>query len=511
MIKNKSILVFIFLLIASALPALLGFVLSSDKVIYSGVVFNPVDGYSYLAKMEIGNAGDWLFRLPYTPDAGEGRWLYPFYIAAGQVLRTIRLSLPVGFNVLRIFSYGCLVFSLIKLAQCVFTNQPSNQPLNILLMAAGGGLGWILLPFGKFGADFWISEAYPFLAGLANPHFPLALAIMVLSVLIVDQEYSGLRLAGTGLLAITLSVLSPFGFVLMSAILVAGWIWEKKDGLKTSLKPVLIFLVTGLPYCIYQYWAVGSTPQLAAWTAQNKTPSPEIWDVVLSFSPWIILMVTGGNYLYQQRENPIIRRLILWVVFAFILTVIPFNLQRRFMIGLYIPFSCLGLLVLPSVAEKVKVTHKKLLIFCTALAIPTTILLIIMVSVSIGTRASLYFSDRDELAAIQWLTQQGDGKSLVLASDQTGMVIPSVSRLQVLYGHPFETVDAEKQKKGVIDFFSGNQNLVDSKSYLEKMKVNWIFYGPREKALGSPVILKNIIPIQQFGIVQIFNITEIID
>ena len=79
----------------------------------------------------------------------------------------------------------------------------------------------------------------------------------------------------------------------MSAILFMGWLWERKDGFTASLIPVLIFIAAGLPYSIYQYWAVGSTPQLAAWTAQNQTPSPAIWDVVLSFSPWIILVMAG--------------------------------------------------------------------------------------------------------------------------------------------------------------------------------------------------------------------------
>lgn len=511
MIKNKPIFVSIILLIASAIPALIGFALTNNENIYNGVVFNPIDGYSYLSKMEIGNSGDWLFRLPYTSEAGEGRLLYPFYIAIGHFSRFSGISLAVGFNILRLIAYGCLVFILIRLANVLFSGSGKSSGLFIFLLAAGGGMGWILIPFGKYGADFWVSEAYPFLAGLANPHFPLALATMVLSLLIVGLQKSGVHFAGLGLGALILSVTSPFGFVLMSAILLLGWIWEINVGIPTSLKPVLIFIAAGLPYSIYQYWAVGSTPQLAAWTGQNQTPSPAIWDVILSFSPWIFLLIAGWRFLYNSRKNPLVRRLILWLILGLAFAIVPYNLQRRFMIGLSIPISSLGLLVLPLVAEKIKVSAGKLIAICTALVIPSTILLITMVSFVIGTSSPLYYSGLDELTAVKWLSQQGEGRTLVLAGDQTGLMIPASSRLRVLYGHPFETMDAEKQKQGVIDFFTGNQNRDEEMIYLDESKVEWIFFGPRERSLGTPDILKNSPPTKQFGSVQLYNVAEISD
>ncbi|HEX7557103.1 MAG TPA: hypothetical protein VF338_10800, partial [Leptolinea sp.] len=173
--KNKNLVYLIALLfVASALPNLIGYFSTNPKQVYSGVVFNPIDGYTYLAKMQIGKNGDWLFTLPFTAQAGEGRLLYPFYIAAGQLFNQIRIPLSVGFNVLRLIGYVLLVLFLVNLAEKVFQDNVKIRTTAVLLMAAGGGLGWILLPFGKFGADFWVAEAFPFLSGLANPHFPLA-------------------------------------------------------------------------------------------------------------------------------------------------------------------------------------------------------------------------------------------------------------------------------------------------------------------------------------------------
>ena len=493
------------------MPALVGYLLSNGDSVFSGVVFNPIDGYTYLAKMEIGSAGDWLFSLPFTASPGEGRLLFPFYIMAGQFFQIVGVPLSAGFNILRLLAYGCLVLVLFRLADCIFQDKTDSRGLSVFLMAAGGGLGWLLLPFGKYGADFWVSEAFPFLAGLANPHFPLALALMVFSVILFKHPKTGWRRLVFGLIAIFLSILSPFGFVLMSFVLIFAWVWERLDGQSSALLPVLIFVTAGLPYSIYQYWAVGSTPQLVAWTAQNQTPSPQIWDVLLSFSPWILLIFVGWRYVYALKNNPVVRRLIIWVIVGLLLTVIPYNLQRRFMIGLSIPITSLGLLVLPTIAPQLKISIRKFLPICAAATIPTTILILLMVSFAIGTRTPMYYYQWDELKAVEWLSQQKDGKALVLASDQSGLFIPAVSRLRVLYGHPFETVDAENEKQSVTDFFTGKLNLAAEKDYLKRKRVNWIFYGQRESELGVPGIINGRVPSMQFGSVKIFDVAEFKD
>ncbi len=358
--KNKNLPFLIALLfVASALPSLIGFFSSNSDLIYSGVVFNPIDGYTYLAKMQIGISGDWLFTLPFTPDPGEGRLLYPFYIASGKWLHQMGITESVGFNLLRLVSYGLLILVLAKLASALYPDNERAERTALILMAFGGGLGWVLLPFGRFGADFWVAEAFPFLSGLANAHFPLALCLMVISILITHNSHNSWSMPALFLTGFALSILSPFGFVLLAGILTITWIWERVDGIRTPAGQGLAFVVSGIPYCGYQYWAVHSTPQLAAWTAQNQTPSPAIWDVLLTFSPWIILLIFSWKEIILLRKVPVVRRLIVWLAVGLIFTLIPYDLQRRFMIGLSIPFTALGLLVLPSAAHQITTLNKK--------------------------------------------------------------------------------------------------------------------------------------------------------
>ena len=510
--KNTNLnFLIVLLIVVTAVPCLAGFLSANSELVYSGVVFNPIDGYSYLAKMEIGHSGDWLFRLPFTPDPGEGRLLYPFYIAAGQLQQLIPVPTSVWFNILRLAAYGFLLWTIARLVQTVFKEEGNQKIVIFLVIGAGGGLGWMLLPFGKFGADFWVAEAYPFLSSLANPHFSLSLGLAVAVLILMSKDNTFGRTILTGLCGLFLSILSPFGFTAMAAVIFFSWLWEKVEKRQTSQVGVFVFILSGLPYSAYQYWAVQSTPQLAAWTAQNQTPSPALWDILLAFSPWVILVGIGAKFLITQRDNRIIRKLITWVAVGLVMTVIPFNLQRRFLFGLYIPITLLGYITLPYAADKLRISMSRLKMISMMLSFFTPVLLFTMTIYAPVIHIPLYFYHSDELQAIEWLATQGGQPTTVLASSETGMLIPSVERVRVLYGHPFESINAEKNKKAVDQFFSGTMNETESKELLKNNGINWIFTGPRENQLGESIITRSIEPDKKFGDVSLYSVTRLLD
>jgi len=91
------------------------------------------------------------------------------------------------------------------------------------LAALGSGMGWLASFLGVFTADLWVAEAYPFLSAYANPHFPLALAILMW-VLTPFRENSWpegtlVRALLTVLAGVGLGIVLPFG------VLVAGLYW----------------------------------------------------------------------------------------------------------------------------------------------------------------------------------------------------------------------------------------------------------------------------------------------
>jgi hypothetical protein len=84
-----------------------------------------------------------------------------------------------------------------------------------------------------------------------------------------------------------------------------------------------------------------------------------------------------------------------------------------------------------------------------------------------------------------WIEQFADSDALILASPEMGNYIPAQTGRRVLYGHPFETVEAEKEEAAVSSFFEGLLTEDQAVEMLEMRGVDLIYYGPREKSLGT--------------------------
>ena len=67
------------------LPYLVAPSLTAPQSSFSGFLLNPIDGYSYLAKMRQGAAEPLEFRLPYAAEPGDGALLFVYYLVLGRV------------------------------------------------------------------------------------------------------------------------------------------------------------------------------------------------------------------------------------------------------------------------------------------------------------------------------------------------------------------------------------------------------------------------------------------
>jgi len=140
-----------------------------------------------------------------------------------------------------------------------------------------------------------------------------------------------------------LSIIQPFGVVIVAMTLGMDWIFriiKQKRILGTGLPNLLAFIGGGLPYSIYLLILINRDPVLAEWNRQNVTPSPEFFDLLVSFSPGLLVIIAEVIYAIKKKIvlDPI---LVIWVIVTIGLSFIPFNLQRRFLLSGYIPFTLL--------------------------------------------------------------------------------------------------------------------------------------------------------------------------
>jgi hypothetical protein len=123
----------------------------------------------------------------------------------------------------------------------------------------------------------------------------------------------------------------------------------------------------------------------------------------------------------------------------------------------------------------------------------------------IQAHSPLLYLGRDEQHALEWIMKSTPSNDLILASPDLGLFIPSYTGRRVVYGHPFETVDAVVEKKNLLAFYNGSLNVQISNRYLVTKGVDLVVYGPREQKIGSPADLDTLIRVYQQGDISIYS------
>ena len=164
----------------TCVPYVMGAMRSGGDWRFSGFVIGVEDGNSYLAKMQLGAHGRWLFQLSYAVEDHTPSFLFPFYILLGKVIGLfagyddpLRLhdALIFGYHAIRVFwGFALLLMSyqfLAELLPCI-----RQRRMALILVALGGGLGWLWLALRLPGQplEFYSPEAFTFLDLFALPH-----------------------------------------------------------------------------------------------------------------------------------------------------------------------------------------------------------------------------------------------------------------------------------------------------------------------------------------------------
>jgi hypothetical protein len=517
--------VFLFLL-AVSLPYLYALVAAGDRHVFTGLLFNPLDGNSYLAKMYQGIKGAWRFRLPYTAEPGQGAYLFLYYLFLGQAAKLLGAPIAIAYHVARLAGALFMIYAIFRFYAAILS-ESRQVWLAFGLALLGGGIGWLALPTGAVTADFWVAEAYPFLSAYANPHFPLTLGLLLWTltppgvdtaisapVNLVRTVLQGWKIAP---LVFLLALISPFAVVIaglvLGGVIVLGYLLDDRvlsPAGRQYLGRLVWTSVIGAPVLVYDQWATMRSPQLSAWNAQNVTPAPAPWDFLLSFSPLLILAALGVWRLLRDRRvlgqaafDPWLVPIV-WVVLGILLLYTPLNLQRRFILGLYAPLCALAVWGVAWLAGSQPRRFRLIAIALFILVLPTNLFVILAAQHGIQGHDPLLYLDVDEAAAFHWLRQQPNSDALVLASPRTGLLIPANTGLRVVYGHPYETVEAERNKQAVEDFFSAGWDVSQKLDYLGKQSVDYIFVGPQERELGIFTEFPGTVPVFQSGLVTIY-------
>ncbi len=466
--KKKILLLALFLLIISIPYLILGFNTPKDYH-FNGFLVNPIDGHSYLAKMQEGRDGDWLFKLPYSSNQGNGVFLFTYYILLGHIAGILSLPNIIIFHAARLINATLLFLILIRFIEDY--SKPDDLFYTLALLIFGSGLGWFPLFFGYITSDFKIPEIYPFLSSFTNPHFPLALGLMLL-ILMQYQGTFRYRVIALGIWSGLLAVIQPFCLIIIVAVLGILMLVEWREIIRIKIYSLLSIVLPALIYGVYLFSITNINETIKSWNSQNLTPSPPIGDLIISLAP-MILFTIPGIYFVIKVKNRKFYPIVIWTLMALAMAYFPINLQRRLLIGIYIPVCILGIHGLISL---IKLTGKSTnlvrnIIF--AVSLPSSLILISMSSLQAANLNPDLVMKQSLWKSLQWVDQNIPSTSLILTTPEIGLYIPAYTNDRVIYGHPFETANALANKSNIESFFS-QMNMREQQLFVEKEGVDYI-------------------------------------
>jgi hypothetical protein len=502
------------LLVAVLAPYVAAWRAQPSGFVFPGFLVNPIDGFSYLAKMRQGAAGNWTFRLPYAADPGPGAFLFLYYLLLGHITRILGAAPVAAYHAARILGAAAMLAAAVLFFRTTLAGHAArNWALGLVLF--GSGLGWLGAGIGRLPIDLWVPEAIPFLSAYANAHFPLSSAAMLIAMTTLTAPVlkPGIRWAGAALAGVVLAVVQPFAVLPMVAV---GLVW----GLWMRLRPVPVavpeglqrqqglagvaFLAASVPWLIYDAWVVGRQPALAAWNAQNLTPTPPLADVVLGYGLVLVLAVAAIAVLKPVKDSGG-RLLVVWLFVGLALVFAPIGLQRRMLLGLFFPMAGLAGVTLAALAAAGR--WKKglaylLFVFC----LPSNLFVMAATLGGALAREPELVMTSSEWAAYAWIDDHVPQGSLVLAGEVTGNRLPAYSDARVRYGHPFETPDAAGELAWVDSVYASDASAEDVLNELSQRSVDYIYVGPREAALGDLAWLAALAPVYQDQDVTIYGL-----
>lgn len=485
-----AVLFAVFIAVIS-LPYVIAASAAGDEYVFLGFLANPIDGGSYLAKMQQGFHRSWTFRLPYTAEPGEGVYLFLGYLLLGHLARISGLSLVVMFHLARVAAGVFMLWEAYQLARATLKDE-SLVRMALILMAFGSGAGWLLVAFGVLTSDFWVAEAYPFLSAYTNPHFPLGLGLMFWILRQTIEPVRRWLIARLALSGVILSLVMPFGVVITGVVVFGLAVWDSLLARRLCLRPAWVAVAAGVPYVLYATLVAFSHPVLAGWNQQNLTLTPPPWDLLVSFSPALLLVLIGGREWWPCRDEQAVKMLILWLVLTLVLVYIPIGLQRRFLSGVFAPIAILSVYGMKRLAQSTRFQLRTWFTFVLVLSLPTNLFLIAGAMGASNAHSPDLYMTRAENDVLRWIADHTDPDSVILASSDTSLWIPALTNRRVVYGHPFETVPADEMEDQVLRFYQGTTG------FQPFDPVEYVIFGPREHELMNglpqpdcPVVYQN--------------------
>jgi len=511
------------MLLITSIPYAAGYWLQGSNWQFTGFFIGVEDGNSYLAKMLIGSAGEWLFRTPYTAYPQTGFLAFLPYLLLGKLAAAPGLhdQLAVLFQGFR-WAGGFLMILATYQWLAFFVEYPRLRRLGTALGVAGGGLGWLafagLQPVWgeRIPLEMYSPETFGFLSLFTLPHLALGRALLLWGLLAYWQGYraavSRRRMLGNGMLWLGLGLMQPLtvliGWMLLGLDLMVRFVlfrMGRKQNIqwKMGLVNGAVMVACSAPLVAYTAFSFLSDPFLKIWSQQNIILSPPPIDYFLAYGLILPFLFFGARRVWHEgRPEGLV--LIAWVLLLPVLAYFPYNLQRRLPEGLWLALLAIAMVGLGLLRPRWARAGRWLLISSFVM----TVVLFAGSLMSVFQVRSPVYRPVDEVNAFQYLSALPARFPVVLAAYDTSNALPAWAPAHTLIGHGPESIHLKEIQPRVEAFFQSETAATVRTALINEFHIQYVVWGPAERDMGSwdPAESPQLTRIYQNTTYQIFEV-----
>jgi hypothetical protein len=511
-------LVILIMLILTSLPYAYAALTVPPEKHFMGFILNVSDHSQYLAWYK-GFQSAFLISNKLTPEPNPPIFFNLLWWMLGRFGLYTGLSYVVVYQIFRWIAGAFFLGMVYAFAALVFPDV-HRQRVAFLLIALGSGFGWILVVLkytlmrGEllFPLDVYIAEGNSFLCVLAYPHFAEAagLILAVLGLLLIGERQGQLRYAVlAGLVAHFLGWQHGYDLLIVWAVpaayIVARWVRDRR--LPTWWVKALF--ITGLlswPPALYAVLLTRLDPtwkEVLAQFANAGVFTPNFPHMLILLGlPFILAIVTVVLFIRDARRRridpagPLLADTELfvgvWFVVGWALTYVPTDFQIHMLNSWQVPIGLLATVGLfryigPALRQRWDAA------WLATLFVPVFMVLILLTNlylwmwrfVDLNRYRYPYYLYRDEVAAMEWLADHSPPDAIVLSSYDTGRYMPALGERRAFLAHWAQTLNFYDKRERVERFFDARVGDAERLETLQIFGVDYVLYGPAERALGQ--------------------------
>lgn len=490
------------LILAASLPMALILLKRAPGQYFSGLEASSSDDLAvYFSYIYQASKGAFYLKDLYTLEPGAGT-INLVWQTIGIFAKIFDLAPQYAFHISRIILIPPLVF-VFYISVSFFVKNKAERMTALFLALFGSGLGAWFYPFlktaswsvsGRYSAplDLSVPEFLPFWSALYSPHFILSWICLTASVVLLIktfEDYSIKRAIFAGVLGLFYFHFHPYyaPFLALFALGLFVHSWAQKRKFKGPLRALIVYFVLCAPPILYHAALIFYDYASYARAAQNQTWSPPLLMSLMGagmFLPFAIFgAVEKGAWDFRRRA------LIFWAILHPIFMYIPFSNQRRFSEGWIFPLAILSAAGLgrfyASAGKFVILTPATKKIFLAAaffiFFVYSNYSILFLKSKQALWNSGQPYIEESFVRAVRLNIAPG---TRVLSAPRSALFIPYVSGASVYAGHWAETIFSKEKFRTAAEFYSDKTSDDWRKDFLKNNKIDFVFWGAEESALG---------------------------